>query len=418
MALGAILTCFSSCTKDDPGNQEEEIIIDSEILDSGYDSDVTAVTDETNGTTTLSYTAWIEVSQTTAKTRSGNGGERIEVTIVDTLRNVEFLTSVPSLNIDLSQPTLDTSSYYVGVTPKHKYVNAIDSVMCVTVRYGEGYNFTYELPFQSPAYADGVKSFDMPYLGYENFQHKESKLSDVTYSLVKDNNDKDIVVASAVLTNSITLTFNDKDYVLSARITLNNILGDVDNSIINSELLEKGISVLESTDYYIDYASWIRVKQTMYNGSTQEKKYTLKMHASTEKHTMLSPVRIPDVDIKRERVDLFYDVTDEGSWSNVEKYLYQTTARINHVVTYNHFDVTTEFLYDDGYYFDSMSEKIRFPILEYSNFSDKFKCVFENSNTEAGTTYNNYWFTHTANADIGNITHDGTTAFGATVAEF
>ena len=257
---------FTSC--EDP--LEEEVIA-SEVIDEGVSSKVT--THQISGTTEsgttisgteLSYESWIKVKTTTApKTRASGDDDVITVLLKDVFHNTDTTVLVNSL--DIPEEYTHDISYRVNGNRRDGYVIITDSVMIYTVNFDD-FSFDYKLEYEVAVYDDGITKETMPYHKIKNIRDNGYKLENMEFSVEPNFQDIPSVYLRKKLSHSITVEFNGSDYTLNAKVILKRYLGP-HPCIVSSELLDSGISDIQSSDWVTYYKSWIKLKH-LYSDKT------------------------------------------------------------------------------------------------------------------------------------------------------
>jgi len=329
-AAAAMLGSLFSCTKDDSGLPE---VIESEVLESGIEKNVTATTG-TDGSIFLAYESWILVRQ---QTRSGDN--RFTVQVNGQLNNHYQKIEVGSFE---SGRMRTVTEYEEDGRRREGYLTIIDSALVYTVAY-DNFSFAYRLKYEVPVYDDGVTCQTMPYYRYEGIVDKGGDFQE----LPSGKNEDGDICAYRLYTHSLSLLFNGVRYDVTAEIMLEKILSrNGEPCVVSSRILNYGLTPVEKGIAY----SWVEVEQTWSTGDVKTEKFGIDvtgyMSVTPEMYKIL-----PDANIKRTGAELrtieSFIVSAEGKY--VEK------KRISQIyeISYNYFTlgydiVCEEACYDDG----------------------------------------------------------------------
>ena len=349
---------LSSCGEDDLPE-----VLESEIIDTGIDKDVSVKQVKMkNGTvgTKLTYKSWIKVNSVTRATHS----DVVSVTLNDVFHNVDTICYVEPWGLSNGYAT--DISYREKGTHKDGFVTTIDSAMVYTVTFDE-FSFEYELEYQVAVYDDGVTKETMPYYKITNIRDNGYKVEDLDYSIEKNFRLDDItsVYLRKSLSHSITVELNGKDYKLDANVMLKRVLG-THPCVVASELLDSGISDIESSDWVTYYKSWIKLKH-YYSDKTSATKTHETMLMGKLDYEPNSWKVLENVDISFLKAEKELMEQEDVYWNDDV----QTVDWIyNFALEYNLFTLPYK-LHEQHAYFDNIVARFDLPCLQYGEVKEE-----------------------------------------------
>ena len=391
-ALVTVIGVFTSCSKEDEPFLPE--VIESEVLEAGLSNEV----NEVSGTegTKLSYESWIVVK---GQTRAAFEN-KVSVTLCNQLNNLETEIDVKEFNFGQVRTSI---TYGVGDGSRTDgFVQITDSVMFYNVEY-DNFSFAFELPFEVAVYNDKVTRQVMPYHRYGNIVDKGSSVKDLEIE-VEDIGKWQNVRVRKLYQHDISVDFNGKSYDLTAKIILKKTLQtNGENTVLKCELIDSGTEVLLNEESSTMYKSWIKVKQTMLNGSTREQTYTVDDMYGSLDHELLDFKKLQDKNIMQRNTSVI-DVDDIVISAGDVVYVHKVER--SYVVDYNYFSLNFKLLHHEAYYDDGITT-IKFPFFKHENFADEGKLTFVGDFVDGGFEFSEYWFAHTMTADFGSVKHTG-----------
>lgn len=261
LTLGAMMTTFVACDKDEPYVDPGKVI-ESEVVDPGMAEDVQVTDNGTEGTS-LSYETWIVVHQVFAdgsssgpQTRAGESGTKISVILENKLTNVSSTADVSGFELKEPENSVDYRSLGSAKYATEPFVTVIDSATVYTVDYGT-FAVEFVLPYQVAVYDDGVTKVTMPYHKYADIKDNGGELSDL--ESVTENG---ITYLRKLYKHSLTANFNGEEYLVTAEIVLRKEQkGDY---LLAQKVVDEGV---ELVSYDLENKtgvsrSWIKVEET------------------------------------------------------------------------------------------------------------------------------------------------------------
>jgi hypothetical protein len=358
IALGAVLTTFSSCEKDDPN----EVVLNSQIVGSGFSGNIKKQVNE-DGTIVLSYDAWIEVIQekgsvTRSGTVSANGGIRYPVTLFTTLKALDNVIKIDFTQ--LGEPQINVS-YKKGKFLTDGYVAVQDSVLVYGVKYND-FSFEYELTYQVGVFNDGVSLQVIPYHRIENPREGKIEIKDAPSEVIDG-----IPYAVKFYRHTILVDVGDEEYEIEARLKLIRQIGNAgDVYIVKSEVESQSIAPLSSGEGFI---SILNVKQTMSDNTVKliQKKAELGFEAENVVSPLIkargsaSDFKLVGLHFNQEHV---YESMQEDGNVRLRHYTYHA------VVEFNHFSVVIPFRRMEAWYDDAVLQ-VDFPSHKFTDVKVK-----------------------------------------------
>ena len=385
IAAAVVMGATISCSKDDGPEVPE--VIKSDVLDSGVDEHVQAVSG-TDGSTSLSYKSWILVNQIT---RSGDN--RIETPVQGNLAGFKETVGVGSFE---SGAMRTETSYIEEGRSQAGYVVLVDSAVVHHVAY-DNFSFDYVLRYQSPLYADGHRTEQMPYYRIESVKDNGGQFGDMS----SGKNEKGDVCAYQKYTHSVSVLFHGEWYDVKAEILLEKVLSyNGEPCVVKSKILSEGLTVGEGGSGY----SWVEVEQTWSTGEIIPVKVGINVSAYVYADLEMGKI-LPDANIVRKKGEL----RDKDSFISSASGKYVVKKQVNqlYVIDYNYFSLSFEVVHDEAYYDDGYLH-YAMPSFKCENIQEVPFVISElgESTVDGGKPCTEYDFTQKLTVDINGVSYE------------
>jgi len=391
--LGVALSAvgFVSCSEDDPFDDKNEVVIESNVLEQGTDSEVIADESGTDGIS-LSYDTWIRVYRRTNQASTEAGGEIVTVTLNNVIENensdeVSALTKSRAGNdVSDGEEYFCRISYEAQDEPRQikKYVTVQDSVLLFTRVIGET-EITHRFLYQVAVYDDGKTKQVMPYYRYENVKDCGLK--------VEVENETSAEGAYKVMRyiSTVSVDFNGKTYTSVKTAEKREAVADY---LISSKVVAEDKDLLEQdnkTGYKGQSVSWIEVEQVWSESGTKRFKVETVLNNSMVPSYQLYSQEVPEkyysgVQIKREGTFSDPIAEHQRTEGNVTITRYKQTYLLKCGAAYGQekfFDVSGDFFYEVPVYKDELLQ-YEMPHYTYSSPSPSFSFASDNWVEEDG----------------------------------
>jgi len=395
IAAAAVMTVMAvvSCSKDDSLPE----VIESEVLEEGMDAEV--VTTQVSGSekadagTALSYRSWIVVKGITRAAFEN----KVSVTLNNFFHNVDTVIVTPSLIVGDYDTKL---SYRKRDERQDGFVTITDSVQIYTVDFGS-FAFDYELYRETAVYDDGITRRDMPAYSIEDIEDNGYQLEAMDFVIEKDEKGEQLVYVRKLLKHSISVAFNGKSYPLTARVELRKVAG-IAPCIVNSELIDGGISDVADNAWHTSYTSWINVRHTWSDGKVSTAKYEMpSLYGEIESELGAYKI-LPSADVKLESAG-FVDASSQETIGLPENGEIVAIKRV-YEVRYNLFTLSYPVTVCKAYYDDGIA-KFAYPYLDYGDIKSAFELRYVGEYKGDERDYLEYYFTQKISAQFGTAQH-------------
>lgn len=263
LMLGAMMTTFVACDKDEPYVDPDKVI-ESEVINPGTAEDVTEKENGTEGMS-LSYETWIVVHQVfgdgstskpaTRASESDSYGNKISVILENTMTHVSATTDVSDFEMKEAVDAVTYRELGSARYPKQQFVTVIDSATVYTVDRGL-FTVEFVLPYQVAVYDDGVTKVTMPYHKYSDIKDNGGEISDLENEVSADK-----TYQRKLYKHSITAEFNGKAYTVNAEVVLRKEL--VGDYLVSRKVVDEGVELV-SYDLSAKTGvskSWIKIEE-------------------------------------------------------------------------------------------------------------------------------------------------------------
>lgn len=263
LTLGAMMTTFVACDKEEPYVDPDKVI-ESEVINPGTAEEVTEKDNGTEGTF-LSYETWIVVYQVFAdgstlkrETRaleSDSYGNKISVILENTMTHVSATTDVTDFEMKKAVNSVEYRELGSAKYPKQQFVTVIDSATVYTVDR-DIFTVEFVLPYQVAVYDDGITKVTMPYHKYSDIVDNGGEISDLENEVSAGK-----TYQRKLYKHSITAEFNGKAYTVNAEIILRKEL--VGDYLVSRKIVGEGVDLV-SYDLSAKTGvskSWIKIEE-------------------------------------------------------------------------------------------------------------------------------------------------------------
>ena len=308
--IAAAVISLTSCEQLEPtGNSN---IATCEVVDCGKDAVVTV--EASNGGTQISYRTWVELKgQTRADFES-----KISVVLTNSFSNLKKEFLVTNWNLGEAKAQLAYGSYG---TKADGCIKITDSVKVYTV-INNLVKIEYPLKYQVPLYDDGHVRVIMPHYGYDksivNNGFSVEKISSV------ERNGK--AYARRLLRHSITVKVNGESYQPTAEIVLFRQIEKKDgNYILNSDLVQKSILPLNSSDDRCGFVARAKVSSEYSNGNKLTETFSEAIYATGENVRVSNALQVKKrSELQLKKATLVTEVKPVQNNAGTTQYMYKS----------------------------------------------------------------------------------------------
>lgn len=408
-AMLAGMMFYASCAHDEP-----EVIIRSEVVDEGIDTQVTTKPLPGSGGTEsagtqLSYNSMIKVKAETASGRHSapsrapaRASSDDDLTTITVMLHAVFHnldTTIVVNSFDIGEPTF-AFTYGTNGRRTEGYVTVTDSVTYYNVNF-DGFGFRYMLENEVAVYNDGYTNVIMPYHKIKNYRDNGFSVEDLSFVLEPNSSGGKDVYLRKKIKHSITVEYNGADYTLHGNVILKKRVG-THPCIVSSELIDKGISDIENESHYTYYTSWTKVKHQYSDNHTEDKTYSRRMVGKLEYNSEAAGASLTttDIDFVSAIVANTGDsrVVSRVVSDNVTILTVEETKRLD--VTYSQFSFSCPLYVQHASYNDGILV-FDFPDLMYNETQEEHNIQY--SSSDANMDY--YWFNFRVSARFGDSWH-------------
>ena len=398
---------YASCTHEE---DEPEVIIRSEVVDEGIDTQVTTKPLPGSGGTEsagtqLSYKSMITVKAETASGRHSapsrapaRASSDDDLTTITVMLHAVFHnldTTIVVNSFDIGEPTF-AFTYGTNGRRTEGYVTVTDSVTYYNVNF-DGFGFRYMLENEVAVYNDGYTNVIMPYHKIKNYRDNGFSVEDLSFVLEPNSSGGKDVYLRKKIKHSITVEYNGADYTLHGNVILKKRVG-THPCVVGSELIDKGISDVNNQRNYTTYSSWAKVKHQYSDNRMETKTYSADMEGK------LKGNRYGDKFLQSSDVSFISAKVESVGKHNIRNAEYYTVSEetLSLIVEYNLFTLTHALSQTHAHYNDGFVE-FDFSELYYSN--PKIELEVEYLENVNDPTYYQYHFFSRNIIDFGNANH-------------
>ncbi len=356
--LASVMLYVASCSSDEPPAP-----VPKEVVDEWVDTNVTSKplpgsSGTSSAGTEFSYKSRITLQKDASggasyapargpKNASSNDDvEIITVTLKDVFHNLD--TAIVVRSFDFGQPT-STITYTTNGRRSEGYVTITDSVMHYNVNF-DGFSFWYTLEYEVAVYDDGVNHIIMPYHKIKNLRDNGFSVEDMEFVLEPNSSGGKDVYLRKKIKHSITVEFNGEDYTLYGNVILKKHVG-THPCIVGSELIDKGVSDVNSSDIHTTYTTWANVMHRYSDNSTKIRKYDVEMWGDLGS-SLHDAVELSSSDLTLSSIEIKDTGEEREVYSSGIVSVHEIAREL--VVTYNQFSSKYSLSecrasYDDGF---------------------------------------------------------------------
>ena len=365
------------------GEDEPEVIIKSEVIDEGIDTQVTAKQlPGSNGSESagiqLSYRSMITVKAETASgrqsapshapSRASSDGDikTISVDLSAVFHNLD--TAIVVNSFDIGEPTYSIT-YGTNGQRSQGYVTITDSVTYYNVIF-EGFSFRYMIENEVAVYDDGYTRAVMPYHRIKNLRDNGFTVEDMDYVLESNSTGEQDVYLRKKIKHSFTIEYNGEDYTMHGNVILKKRIG-THPCIVSSELIDKGISDIDNHRNFTTYKSWAIVKYQYSDNNTRYDTLKIEMRGQLDGVLYGSKVlQSADVSLISARVE---DVSEHYTYDL--GYFTMSEESRNIIIKYNLFTLTHNLTLSHAHFKDGFIE-FDFPELDYTDLKVEYEVEY------------------------------------------
>ncbi len=359
-AMLAGMMFYASCAHEE---DEPEVIIRSEVVDEGIDTQVTTKPLPGSGGTEsagtqLSYNSMITVKAETASGRHSapsrapaRASSDDDLTTITVMLHAVFHnldTTIVVNSFDIGEPKF-AFTYGTNGRRTEGYVTVTDSVTYYNVNF-DGFGFRYMLENEVAVYNDGYTNVVMPYHKIKNYRDNGFSVEDLSFVLEPNSSGGKDVYLRKKIKHSITVEYNGADYTLHGNVILKKRVG-THPCIVSSELIDKGISDIDNSPIHTTYTSWANVRHQYSDNKTEVKKYTVEMWGDLGS-SLHDAVELSSSDLTLSSIEIKDTGEEREVYSSGIVSVHEIAREL--VVTYNQFSSKYSLSecrasYDDGF---------------------------------------------------------------------